>query len=137
MESSLNELQNIENRDSMEQIIPENNIVCENTSFIPQKSPPITLSPHSTTPSCHPMSTSNITSLNDTTAIHALPIKEMAAAIDVQSQNKMVSITPTRTYLNENVTPVLLEGMKIIAKERPSNPLQVLGEYLISKSRKQ
>ncbi|RKF79110.1 putative dpy-30 domain-containing protein [Golovinomyces cichoracearum] len=42
---------------------------------------------------------------------------------------------PTRKYLNENVTGVLLEGLKIIVKERPSNPLRALGEYLIQKSK--
>lgn len=42
---------------------------------------------------------------------------------------------PTRRYLNENVTGVLLEGMKMIVKERPSNPLKVLGEYLIQRSK--
>ncbi|RKF78577.1 putative dpy-30 domain-containing protein [Golovinomyces cichoracearum] len=42
---------------------------------------------------------------------------------------------PTRKYLNENVTGVLLEGLKIIVKERPSNPLRTLGEYLIQRSK--
>lgn len=42
----------------------------------------------------------------------------MATATNIQSQNRIISTVPTRIYLNENVTPVLLEGMKIIAKER-------------------
>ncbi|TQS34553.1 hypothetical protein Golomagni_05057 [Golovinomyces magnicellulatus] len=51
---------------------------------------------------------------------------------------------PTRKFLNENVTGVLLEGLKIIVKEsnqklmsfqRPSNPLRALGEYLIQRSK--
>ncbi|KHJ35621.1 putative dpy-30 domain-containing protein [Erysiphe necator] len=42
---------------------------------------------------------------------------------------------PTRRYLNENVTGVLLEGMKIIVRERPPNPLKALGEYLIKRSK--
>lgn len=55
---------------------------------------------------------------------------------NVLSQNKNTIFTiPIRIYLNENITPVLLEGMKLIARERPPNPLQVLGEYLISKSK--
>ncbi|KAH9909186.1 hypothetical protein F4778DRAFT_217451 [Xylariomycetidae sp. FL2044] len=41
---------------------------------------------------------------------------------------------PVRRYLNTKVTGVLLEGMKKIAREQPSNPLQVLGEYLIKHS---
>lgn len=42
----------------------------------------------------------------------------------------------TRKYLNENVTRVLLEGMRLIAVEKPTDPLRVLGEYLIAHSDK-
>ncbi|UKZ88049.1 uncharacterized protein TrAFT101_003814 [Trichoderma asperellum] len=41
----------------------------------------------------------------------------------------------TRRYLNTKVTGALLEGMKLLAKEKPEDPLRVLGEYLIQKSR--
>ncbi|EWC44939.1 hypothetical protein DRE_00998 [Drechslerella stenobrocha 248] len=41
---------------------------------------------------------------------------------------------PVRQYLNEFVTPYLLEGMKILAKDQPSNPLETLGRYLIQQS---
>lgn len=40
----------------------------------------------------------------------------------------------TRRYLNEKVTRHLLEGMKLIAREKPDDPLRVLGEYLINAS---
>ncbi|EKJ77097.1 hypothetical protein NXS19_012099 [Fusarium pseudograminearum] len=40
-----------------------------------------------------------------------------------------------RRYLNTKVTGVLLEGMKQLAKDQPSDPLRVLGEYLIQKSK--
>ncbi|POR30829.1 Set1 complex component sdc1 [Tolypocladium paradoxum] len=42
---------------------------------------------------------------------------------------------PTRRYLNAKVTGVLLEGMKQLAKDQPNDPLRVLGEYLIQKSK--
>ncbi|KAH8676722.1 hypothetical protein BGZ60DRAFT_403249 [Tricladium varicosporioides] len=42
---------------------------------------------------------------------------------------------PTRQYLNGKVTGVLLEGMKIIAKEQPRDPLRTLGEYLLQRSK--
>ncbi|CEJ82595.1 Putative COMPASS component SDC1 [[Torrubiella] hemipterigena] len=42
---------------------------------------------------------------------------------------------PTRRYLNTKVTGALLEGMKLLAKEQPEDPLRVLGEFLIQKSR--
>ncbi|CAG9971125.1 unnamed protein product [Clonostachys byssicola] len=41
----------------------------------------------------------------------------------------------TRRYLNTKVTGVLLEGVKQVAKDRPEDPLRVLGEYLIQKSK--
>ncbi|KAJ4144858.1 hypothetical protein LMH87_003727 [Akanthomyces muscarius] len=41
----------------------------------------------------------------------------------------------TRRYLNTKVTGALLEGMKMLAKEQPEDPLRVLGEYLIQRSK--
>ncbi|KAF3904579.1 hypothetical protein ABW21_db0203245 [Orbilia brochopaga] len=41
---------------------------------------------------------------------------------------------PVRQYLNEFVTPYLLEGMKILARDQPANPLETLGRYLIQQS---
>ncbi|EFR03136.1 hypothetical protein MGYG_06130 [Nannizzia gypsea CBS 118893] len=41
---------------------------------------------------------------------------------------------PARIYMNEKIVPYLLEGMKMVAKDQPTNPLQVLGEYLLQKS---
>ncbi|KAG7419340.1 hypothetical protein DER46DRAFT_657083 [Fusarium sp. MPI-SDFR-AT-0072] len=41
----------------------------------------------------------------------------------------------TRRYLNTKVTGVLLEGVKQLAKDKPNDPLRVLGEYLIQKSK--
>ncbi|KAF3933945.1 hypothetical protein ABW19_dt0206985 [Dactylella cylindrospora] len=38
---------------------------------------------------------------------------------------------PVRQYLNDTVTPHLLEGMKILAREQPPNPLEILGRYLL------
>ncbi|KAK0613018.1 hypothetical protein B0T17DRAFT_499272, partial [Bombardia bombarda] len=42
---------------------------------------------------------------------------------------------PVRQYLNTKVSGALLEGMKKIAKERPKDPLRVLGEFLLQRSR--
>ncbi|KAL2825320.1 hypothetical protein BDW59DRAFT_161797 [Aspergillus cavernicola] len=41
---------------------------------------------------------------------------------------------PARVYMNEKIVPYLLEGMKNVTKEQPSNPLRMLGEFLIQKS---
>ncbi|RAO69292.1 uncharacterized protein BHQ10_005304 [Talaromyces amestolkiae] len=47
---------------------------------------------------------------------------------------KVAGGAPARIYLNEKITPYLLDGLKDIAREQPQNPLKVLGEYLIKKS---
>ncbi|SCU94267.1 LADA_0G07558g1_1 [Lachancea dasiensis] len=43
----------------------------------------------------------------------------------------------TRKYLNERVTPALLRGMRLLAKDQPEDPLRALGEYLIQESQQQ
>ncbi|KAK3298845.1 uncharacterized protein B0H64DRAFT_472066 [Chaetomium fimeti] len=42
---------------------------------------------------------------------------------------------PVRQYLNSHVTGVLLEGMKIVARDQPKDPLRVLGEFLLQRSK--
>ncbi|KAL1854828.1 COMPASS (complex proteins associated with Set1p) component [Diaporthe australafricana] len=41
---------------------------------------------------------------------------------------------PTRQYLNSKLTYHVMEGMKIVAKEQPADPLRVLGEFLLKRS---
>jgi len=38
---------------------------------------------------------------------------------------------PTRAYLDQTVVPVLLNGMSVLAKERPPNPIEYLAAYLL------
>ncbi|KAI8940089.1 hypothetical protein NX059_003807 [Plenodomus lindquistii] len=42
--------------------------------------------------------------------------------------------SPTRVYLNQNVTPYLLEAMKHLATTEPDKPLKWLSEFLAKKS---
>lgn len=42
-----------------------------------------------------------------------------------------LSTIPTKQYLDQTVAPVLLEGMKALAKERPQDPLGFLAAYLL------
>ncbi|KAG5368554.1 COMPASS component SDC1 [Yarrowia sp. E02] len=39
---------------------------------------------------------------------------------------------PTRLWLNKEVTPALLAGMRQIAKDKPEDPVKALGEFLIN-----
>ncbi|RPA88292.1 hypothetical protein BJ508DRAFT_410146 [Ascobolus immersus RN42] len=41
-----------------------------------------------------------------------------------------------REYLNEKVMPHILNGLKVLARERPVDPLKALGEFLIEQSKK-
>ena len=41
---------------------------------------------------------------------------------------------PIRGYLDQTVVPVLLQGLAELAKERPSNPVEWLGQYLLKNS---
>ncbi|KAI1316430.1 hypothetical protein EDD11_009993 [Mortierella claussenii] len=45
-----------------------------------------------------------------------------------------IAAMPIRPYLDQTVLPVLLEGMKQLAKERPQSPLEYLGHYLLNHS---
>jgi|UniRef100_A0A8C0W8A5 protein dpy-30 len=38
---------------------------------------------------------------------------------------------PTRAYLDQTVMPILLQGLAVLAKERPPNPIEFLASYLL------
>ncbi|KAM9792248.1 protein dpy-30 homolog [Neosynchiropus ocellatus] len=38
---------------------------------------------------------------------------------------------PTRAYLDQTVVPVLLQGLSLLAKERPPNPIEYLATFLL------
>lgn len=38
---------------------------------------------------------------------------------------------PIRAYLDQTVVPILLQGMSVLAKERPPNPIEYLATYLL------
>ncbi|KAJ9292802.1 hypothetical protein DTO271G3_8377 [Paecilomyces variotii] len=42
---------------------------------------------------------------------------------------------PVRVFMNEKIAPYLLEGMKVVVRDQPPDPLRVLGEFLIQKSK--
>ncbi|KAJ2963137.1 hypothetical protein NQZ79_g1793 [Umbelopsis isabellina] len=41
---------------------------------------------------------------------------------------------PARAYLDETVVPTLLDGMQLLATQRPNDPLNFLGQFLIERS---
>ncbi|XP_073989085.1 protein dpy-30 homolog [Rhodnius prolixus] len=38
---------------------------------------------------------------------------------------------PTRQYLDQTVVPILLQGLSLLAKERPPDPISYLAAYLL------
>ncbi|XP_027034730.1 protein dpy-30 homolog isoform X1 [Tachysurus fulvidraco] len=38
---------------------------------------------------------------------------------------------PTRAYLDQTVVPILLQGLSVLAKERPPNPIEFLATFLL------
>ena len=44
---------------------------------------------------------------------------------------KTLQSLPVRKYLDESVVPLLLEGMAILARERPPNPIEWLAAFLL------
>lgn len=42
---------------------------------------------------------------------------------------------PVRQYLDATVVPALLSGLSAVARERPANPIEFLGQYLVEKSK--
>ncbi|XP_072319095.1 protein dpy-30 homolog [Eucyclogobius newberryi] len=38
---------------------------------------------------------------------------------------------PTRAYLDQTVVPILLQGLSVLAKERPPNPIEYLATFLL------
>jgi len=44
---------------------------------------------------------------------------------------------PARAYLDETVVPVLMQAMSALVQERPENPVQFLGEFLLLHSQRQ
>lgn len=51
------------------------------------------------------------------------------------SKNNLKDIASTRQYLESTVVNAVMQGMAEISKERPDNPLEYLGNFLIRKSK--
>ena len=48
-----------------------------------------------------------------------------------ESQKKQnLNNLPIRTYLDQTVVPLVLQGMAEVAKARPANPIKYLAEFL-------
>ncbi|XP_046899579.1 protein dpy-30 homolog [Hypomesus transpacificus] len=56
---------------------------------------------------------------------------EKANAEKVSKQKVDLQSLPTRAYLDQTVVPILLQGLSVLAKERPPNPIEFLAAFLL------
>ncbi|XP_028311339.1 protein dpy-30 homolog isoform X2 [Gouania willdenowi] len=54
----------------------------------------------------------------------AMGVEKLKQKVDLQA-------LPTRAYLDQTVVPVLLQGLSVLAKERPPNPIEYLAAFLL------
>uniref|UniRef100_A0A3B4XJ03 Protein dpy-30 homolog n=1 Tax=Seriola lalandi dorsalis TaxID=1841481 RepID=A0A3B4XJ03_SERLL len=56
---------------------------------------------------------------------------EKASAEKLSKQKVDLQALPTRAYLDQTVVPILLQGLSVLAKERPPNPIEYLAAFLL------
>ncbi|XP_053556873.1 protein dpy-30 homolog [Bombina bombina] len=56
---------------------------------------------------------------------------EKANTEKVSKQKVDLQALPTRAYLDQTVVPILLQGLSVLTKERPTNPIEFLAAYLL------
>uniref|UniRef100_A0A3Q3MHP3 Protein dpy-30 homolog n=1 Tax=Mastacembelus armatus TaxID=205130 RepID=A0A3Q3MHP3_9TELE len=53
------------------------------------------------------------------------------SADKLSKQKVDLQALPTRAYLDQTVVPILLQGLSMLAKERPPNPIEYLAAFLL------
>ncbi|KAL1303659.1 hypothetical protein AAFC00_007014 [Neodothiora populina] len=96
----------------------------------PQPPPPQQSQQPTTTPATAPTSAAPVTARESSTRPSSIPPTSGIAPPDRPSAHG----SPTRVYLNQMVTPHLLEGMKYLAAYEPEKPLLWLSEFLAKRS---
>lgn len=64
----------------------------------------------------------------------AVNIRELRQAeTDAEAVQDKINLgaLPIRSYLDQTVVPILLDGMSALVKERPPNPVEWLAAYLL------
>ncbi|CAL8389887.1 unnamed protein product [Arctogadus glacialis] len=57
---------------------------------------------------------------------------EKGSAAEKSSKQKVdLQALPTRAYLDQTVVPILLQGLSVLAKDRPPNPIEYLAAFLL------
>lgn len=53
-----------------------------------------------------------------------------------KSRGAELQALPTKQYLDQTVAPILLQGLQVLAKERPPDPISFLAAYLLKNKAK-
>ncbi|KAJ1518328.1 Protein dpy-30, partial [Coelomomyces lativittatus] len=54
----------------------------------------------------------------------------------LEANKDFLKTLPVRSYLDQAVVPLLLEGLKALVRERPPNPCEYLGLFLLKNASK-
>ncbi|CAD8163128.1 unnamed protein product [Paramecium pentaurelia] len=60
--------------------------------------------------------------------------KQQQSKFDLPQIPKFQSL-PLRDYFDNNLSAILLEGLKEVGRQRPENPIRFLGEYLLEQDK--
>lgn len=68
----------------------------------------------------------------------AMPVPEEKPAAPKTSKPRGAELQalPTKQYLDQTVAPILLQGLQVLAKERPPDPISYLAAYLLKNKSK-
>lgn len=58
-------------------------------------------------------------------------MQEAEKDLDAAQEKLNLQSLPIRSYLDQTVVPLLLDGMSALVKERPPNPVEWLAAYLL------
>ncbi|CAJ1054123.1 protein dpy-30 homolog isoform X1 [Xyrichtys novacula] len=60
------------------------------------------------------------------------PVENEKTSAEKMSKQKVeLQALPTRAYLDQTVVPILLQGLSVLAKDRPPNPIEYLATFLL------
>uniref|UniRef100_UPI0037E7FAF3 protein dpy-30 homolog isoform X1 n=1 Tax=Semicossyphus pulcher TaxID=241346 RepID=UPI0037E7FAF3 len=58
-------------------------------------------------------------------------VENEKATAEKMKQKVDLQALPTRAYLDQTVVPILLQGLSMLAKDRPPNPIEYLAAFLL------
>lgn len=59
------------------------------------------------------------------------PTTDKETSSEISAKRAKIDVLPTRQYLDQTVVPILLQGLSSLAKERPTNPIEFLAQFLL------